>query len=168
MDHEPLTLRGDYNIMAVLRDMRTGQTRRIPGRNLVTNDGDAYFAQKVGGSEPFTVAGIRLGLGTPTPGKTDTDVASFLTGGTKAVDAGYPKVSDDDADNSAYASADSNTWRFSFGTADGNGTAIREGAIVDNLTTPTKAVNHFVFAANFNKTTSDTLKVFSNVNCLGS
>ncbi len=158
---------GPPNVMAVLRNAKTGEERRVMGHNLVTDDGDAWYAQKAGGSSYFTVAGLRLGLGTPTPAKGDTDVASFLTGGTKAVDAGYPKVSDDDADNVAYASADSNTWRFSFGTADGAGTAIREGAITDSLSSPTKAITHFVFSANFNKTVQDSLKVFVSQNILG-
>jgi hypothetical protein len=39
---------------------------------------------------------------------------------------------------------------------------IIEGAIVDDRTTPTAALTHFLFAASFNKTSSDTLKVFVN------
>lgn len=159
---------GVPNVLAVLRNVHTGHERHILGRNIVTNDGDIWYARKAGGSSYFTVAGLRLGTGTATPTKSDTDVTTALAAGSVATDAGYPKTDDDDADNSSYASADSNTWRFSFGTGIANGNDIIEGAIVDSLTTPTKAVTHFKFGAAFNKTTSDTLKVFCSHNFLGS
>jgi hypothetical protein len=159
---------GAPNVYAILRNKKTGKERIIPGHNLVTTNGDIWYAQKAGGSSAFTVVGMRLGVGTPSPAKGDNDVASFSAGGTHNTDAGYPKVSDDDADNSAYASVNSNTFRVSFGTGDANITNIREGAMVDSLSSPTKALCHFVFAANFTKTSSDTLKVFVNHNLLGS
>lgn len=133
----------------------------IPLANIVTNDGDIYYATAAVGSPSWAVAGMRLGTGVTTPVKANTDVTTFLAGSGKAVDATYPKVPDDDADNTGDG-ADVVSWRVSYGTAEGNGTNIAELALVDNITTPTKALAHALFAATFTKTSSDTLKVFVN------
>ena len=157
------------NVRAVLRNEKTGQKQVFLAENLVTDDGDAYYARLgCGSAAPWNVVGIRLGTATATPVKGSHDVGGFVAGGTKAVDANYPCNSDPDTDNAAYASADSVTWRFSFGTGDANINNIAEGAIVDSLSSPTKCVCHFKFAAAFSKTSSDTLKVFVNHQFLGS
>lgn len=148
-----------YNVIAVLgsKDKRFF----IVGKNIVTDAGDQYYAEAAVGSPSWTVAGMRLGTGTTAPTKTDTDVSTFLTGSAKAIDTGYPTTNDTDTDNTG-AGVDVITWRVSYGTSEANGTGISEGAIVDNLTTPTKALTHFLFATAFDKTSSDTLKVFVN------
>ena len=51
------------------------------------------------------------------------------------------------------------TWKYAYPTAQGDTTGIQEGAIVDDITTPTAEPTHFLFADSFNKTSSDTLKV---------
>lgn len=142
-----------------------------PGMNLVTNDGDTYYAQSSGGETPTddfdaAGAGLRHGSASTAPTKTDTDVTTFLAGTGLAVDATYPTTNDADADNTG-AGVDILTWRFSYGTADGNATGIAEGAIVDDRTTPTAALTHFLYASSFDKTSSDTLKVFVNHEFLG-
>ena len=76
-------------------------------------------------------------------------------------DATYPQTDDQDGDNTG-AGVDIVTWRYSYTTAQGNVVDIIEGAIVDNDTTPTAALCHFLFAGIFTKTSSDTLKVFVN------
>jgi hypothetical protein len=106
-------------------------------------------------------AGLRLGSNNTTPTKSDGDVTTFLTGTGHALDATYERTADPDTDNTG-AGVDIVTWRFSYTTAEGNANGIIEGAIVDNRTTPTGALTHFLFAAAFDKTSSDTLKVFVN------
>jgi len=153
-------------VAAVLRNPFTGMELLIPGVNIVTNDGDTYYAQSAAAETPTNdfngaSSGLRLGSASTAPTKTDTDVTTFLTGTGHALDATYEKTNDGDADNTG-AGVDIVTWRYSYLTSEGNATGIAEGAIVDNITTPTAALTHFLFAASFNKTSSDTLKVFVN------
>lgn len=154
------------NIVAVLENVHTGERKVIPGKNIVTNDGDKYYAQSACGETPTNdfdgaSSGLRLGSDNTTPTKADTDVTTFLSGSGHALDSGYDKTNDADGDNTG-AGVDIVTWRYSYTTSEGNVNSIIEGAIVDNITTPTKALTHFLFAASFNKTSSDTLKVFVN------
>lgn len=151
-------------VCAILQQRESGLMVVIPGLNIVTNDGDAYYAQKAGGETPtdnFTAGGLRLGSATTSPAKGNTDVGTFLAGTGHAEDASYPQTDDADGDN-AGAGVDILTWRFSYLTSEGNANDIAEGAIVDNTTTPTAALSHFLFGAAFDKTSSDTLKVFVN------
>lgn len=139
----------------------------VPGINIVTNAGDVWYAQRAGGetvSNDFlhANAGLRLGNDDTAPTKSDTDVTAFLSGTAIARDSGYPKTDDDDARNESDADVNVLTWRYSYGTSDGNASGIIEGAIVDNRTTPTAALTHFLFAEAFSKTTSDSLTVFVN------
>lgn len=141
-----------------------GDIERTELVNIVTNAGDLYYAQMAMGETPdvdFTAGGLRLGTGTTAVGKTDTDVTTFVTGSGKAVKNTYPMTDDQDADNTG-AGADIATWTFEYLTSEANSEDIAEGAIVNNTTTPTAALSHFLFAAPFTKTSSDTLKVIVN------
>ncbi len=149
------------NVVAVLKNEETGEIKAIPGANIVTNDGDQYYAEAITGTPSWTVGGMRLGTGTTSPIKTDTDVTTFLSGSGKAIDSGYPTTNDSDTDNTG-AGVDVVTWRVSYTTSEANGTGIAELAIVDDIATPTKALCHALFAATLDKTSSDTLKVFVN------
>ena len=155
--------KGICNIVGIITNETTKKNRLIFGANIVTNDGDQYYAQEgAGEATAFTVAGNRLGTAiTPASSKTSTDVTTFLAGSGKAIDATYPRTNDGDADNTG-SGIDVVTWRISYATTEGNGNGITEGALVDNITTPTKALTHYEFAASFNKTPSDTLKIFGN------
>lgn len=158
-------------VLAVKRHAYLDLELVVPGLNIVTNDGDLYYAQSIAGETPTddfdgASSGLRLGSSNTAPTKTDTDVTTFLSGSEHALDAGYEKTNDDDADNTG-AAVDSVTWRYSYSTSEGNVSNINEGAIVDDRTTPTAALTHFLFAATFSKTSSDTLKVFVNHNILG-
>lgn len=164
MTAERVVIRG--RVLAVVRNELIGAELVIPGANIVTNDGDTYYAQSAAGESPdddFDGAnsGLRLGSSNTAPTKSDTDVNTFLTGSAHALDSGYPKTDDDDGSNSG-AGVDVVSWRYSYLTSEGNVSGIIEGAIVDNRTTPTAALSHFLFAASFDKTSSDTLKVFVN------
>lgn len=151
-------------VSAVLHNEQLGLELVVPGLNIVTDDGDTYYAQVAAGETPdddFAAGGLRLGDDNTAPTKSDTDVTNFLAGTGHAIDGTYPQTDDQDGDNTG-AGVDIVTWLFSYTTAQGNATGIIEGAIVDNTTTPTAALTHFLFAASFDKTASDTLKVFVN------
>jgi hypothetical protein len=138
-------------------------------RNIVTNSGDEYYAERAAAETPSTdfsnsTAGLRLGSGTTTPAKTDTDVSTFITGAAVAVDGSYPTTSDSDGDNTG-SGADIVSWRYQY-TAAAFSAAVAEGAIVNNDASPTSALTHF--NSSFTKTSSDTLKIFINHEFLGS
>lgn len=146
-----------------------GSKLTIRGRNIVTNDGDLYYAQMAVGDTPtndFTAGGLRLGTNTTNPTKTSTDVGTFEASTGKAESAGYPKVNDQDANNSG-AGTDIVTWMYEYTAGDFTEAAVNEGAIVDNVTTPTAALCHFEFAAPFAITATDALTVFVNHEFLG-
>lgn len=163
MPNEQLGITG--KIYAVLTK-KDGTEITIPCHNIITDKGDKYYAQKACGETPTddfaaVTAGLRLGTGVTTPTKADNDVTTFLTGSGKAKTTGYPKTNDVDAANPS-GTVDSVTWLYEYTTAEANGTNIIEGAVVDNITTPTGALTHFKFDAPFDKTSSDTLRVFIN------
>jgi len=134
----------------------------VYGKNLVTNDGDTYYAQSGAAESPDNAyVGVRLGTGTTPADKADTDVETEASAGRHTTDGTYPKTDDQDSDNSG-AGVDIVTWRTSYTLAEGNIVDIAEGAIVDSLTTPISALCHWIFAVAFTKTSNDTLKVFVN------
>jgi hypothetical protein len=162
---ETITVRDRWNVLAVL--IRPDGRKTIHGANIVTDDGDLYYAQRGAAETPTnSYVGIRLGTATGAPSKSDTDVGTEDSAGRKATDATYPQTNDPDSDNTG-AGLDIVSWRFSYAKAEGNITGIAEGAIVDSLTSPTSALTHFLFAAPFTKTANDTLKVFVNHEFLG-
>ena len=158
-------------VVAVLKHPKLELEVVIPGMNIVTNAGDLYYAQSAVAETPdddfdAAGAGFRLGTDNTSPTKADTDVTIEDAAGRKATDATYPLTNDPDGDNIG-AGTDIVTWRVSYTIAEAIITGIWEGAIVDSRTTPTAALTHFLFAAQFNKTASDTLKVFVNHEMLG-
>ncbi len=155
------------SVIAILRHPELEREIVIPGLNIVTNDGDIYYAER-GVQEAVTddfeaaAAGLRMGSSAAAVAKTDTDVTTFLSNTALAVAATYPLTNDADGDNTG-ALVDAATWLYSYTTAQGNDNGIQEGAISDVRAGPSTAVlTHFLFAASFNKTASDTLKVFIN------
>lgn len=160
------------NVILILENKETGEKKEIRGRNIVTNAGDQYYAQMACGETPTNdfdagTAGLHLGTGFVSADKDDTDVDTEDTAGRMAVDSGYPKTNDDDADNGG-SGVDIVTWRYSYTTAEGNITDINELAIVDSLTTPTAALCHAQISPAFTKTSNDTLKIFVNHTFTGS
>lgn len=151
------------NVVAVLRK----NNNLIPcikyGKNIVTDVGDVYYAQLSAGETPTPTswAGFRLGTSTTPVTKADTDVNTEDSEGRKAVDVGYPTTNDSDPDNTG-SGGDIVTWRVSYIKSEAIINDIAEGAIVDNLTTPTVALAHWLFSSTFSKTADDTLKVFVN------
>lgn len=147
----------------------TGEKTTYTATNLVTNEGDDYYAQKAAGEAPthdFAAGGIRLGTNFVSADKDDTDVDNEHSNGRLDVDATYPKTDDSDTDNQ-YPGENTISWRFSYGLGEGNITGIEELAIVDNKVTPTAALCHAKFDTQFTKTASDTMKVFVNHKFVG-
>jgi hypothetical protein len=158
-------------VVAVLTHAN-GEKETFVTHNIVTNDGDEYYAETAAQETPnFTVAGMRLGsnAGVATaPLKTDvklqtTTGSSLIASSAKAIDGTYPRTSDPDADNPG-AGADIVTWRTSYTTGEANSNDIASLDLPDSLTdvSITKSLAVANFATKFNKTSSDTLKVFVN------
>ena len=144
--------------------------RFVRGANIVTDSGDIYYAKKACGESPaanenFLTGRMELRTGAATPAKTDTytNVTTPTTGSRKTYTSTYPKTNDGDADNSAGAGIDIATYLTSWLTTDFNQTAIIGGCIHDNATPSgaTKLLTHWSIAS-FDKTASDTLKLFVN------
>ena len=105
------------------------------------------------------------------------EVAGWLSSGTanrnttKVLTANYPRTTDPDNDNTGGA-VDQVTWSYTWSISDFNTTGVTDlkgGCITDRANnsaygaTSNKLLTHFDFAASgFEKTASDTLKVFVN------
>mgnify|MGYP001577440049 CR=1 FL=1 len=153
----------ENNIIGVLENVISGRRRRFYGRNLVTNDGDQYYAEAITASGTIlTVAGMNLGSSAVAPAKGDLNVGSIIANGSVAIDSGYPRANDADADNTG-AGVKVVTWRSTFGTGIANASGIQEVAVCDTLGTGAgqNSVSRGTLAS-FTKTSSDTLKLFVN------
>lgn len=159
------------NVLAVLRQGDDPMGILIPGSNIVTNDGDTYYAQRmsVNTSSVQTFTWHEL-QSAGTPGKTaNRSNFTAITDADVANSAGYSKTADADGDNTG-AGADICThlgeWaKVDFSTT---GSEITHGII----TNPTPGASEicltgYAFAAAFDKTADDTLKVFVNHEALG-
>lgn len=149
------------NILAVL-ESEEGKLL-IPGSNIVTNDGDIYYAQKGAGAATTNAFGIHELASAGTPGKTATRAAFTTIANTqKAHTAGYPKVGDADADNTG-GGANIVTYLGSYAKADFSASSITHGIITNaSPVTGSPLLTGYAFAAAFSKTSNDTLKVFVN------
>ena len=160
----------DLNICIVRENQDTGDKTWLYAKNIVTNDGDLYYAQKSVGGTPTTDFGgsdgrmeLRTGSATPAKAHVYSDVTTPVTASRKIKDGAYPKTADDDSDNTG-AGTDIVTWRTSWTTGDFNATAIIGGCIHVGGASPasgSKLLTHFSITS-FNKTASDTLKIFVN------
>jgi hypothetical protein len=161
---EKLGMRG--KILAVLTHAN-GDILEVEGINLITDDGDTYYAQLAAAETPTydfkgANAGLLLGTGTNAPAKGNTSVQTVVSGSGKTRKSTYPKTNDTgDSDNTGDGT-DILTWTYEYLVSEANASSISEGAIVNNTTTPTHCLTRFLFAAPFTKTSSDTLKVIVN------
>jgi hypothetical protein len=175
------------NVIAVLGKPEINQTSRARqeiikewryGANIVTNDGDIFYAKQAvtevpAANEDFEAG--RMELQNPaiqdTPAKTDTytQLTTPIAASRKVFVAApdYPLRNDADTDNTGDG-VDVATYLTSYTTTDFNATGINGGAIHDNAAPvgATKLLTHFTIPA-FNKTASDTLKMFVNHNMNG-
>ena len=150
------------NVTVVLSDKDGNIKGIVKGQNIVTDAGDIAYAQKVvAEATNFDTPFIRLGTSAVAVTKTDTDVTTFISGSDLAVDVGFPQRDNSDPGNTD-GGVDVVTWKFSYALGDLDVIGIAEGAIVNNGTTPTSALNHFLFAAAFDVAASDQLTIYCN------
>ena len=159
-----------HDALLVLTNHKTGEVRKIWGRNIVTNAGDVFYAQSACGETPTNAfANLYLATAGPaTPAKADT-YASFtvVAGSSKAKTATYPKTADDDADNTG-AGTDIATWKFEYATGDGPFTSITHSFIsIASASGTDPILNSYKWATAWSKDASTSAKVFANHEMLG-
>lgn len=138
------------------------------GSNIVTNDGDLHYAQRMANEAVTNAFGTHEMCSAGTPGKASNRSNFTVIGSTQKVNAsGYPKTNDADADNTG-AGTDIVTHLASYAKADFSAASITHG-IITNATPGASEVllTGYAFAAAFEKTANDTLKVFVNHEALG-
>lgn len=148
---------------------------RFYGGNIVTNAGDTYYAQLGAGdavTNDFAGANGRHEMRTTaiTPAKTDVYNTTTFGIGRKTVFTGYPAQNDSDPDNTATNKQRKVTWRYDYTTGDFSQVGLTGGCIHAGGSAPSGALallTSYSFAASFDKTSSDTLKVIINHDFLG-
>tara|TARA_R110002110_G_scaffold19163_2_gene79964 strand:- start:96 stop:695 length:600 start_codon:yes stop_codon:yes gene_type:complete len=181
----PETLDPKNNICVVLQ--KTDGTKHwFYGSNIVTNDGDIYYAKRACGETPSTDenfgavasgAGATCILQNPSSANSLAKADDYgevtnpivTSGAQKDCTSAYPKTNDGDSDNTG-AGTDVVTYKFSWTTSQidtSSGNAITGGCIVDKAATLSgnpKILTHWNFAspASFHKTSTDTLTLFVN------
>ncbi len=158
------------NVLAVLgRPYKDGFVREIiPASNIVTDAGDLHYAQRAV-SEALTNAFDRFIMcSAGTPGKAadfdDFTEVTYTSGDSeKATEAGYPTRNDADGDNSG-AGVDIVSHLATYATGDFvNSVQITHGVICNAAPGAAAPIlTGWAFAAAFDKTAADTLKVFVN------
>lgn len=142
-----------------------GQKKWTKGFNIVTTKGNLWYAARGAlSASGFQVLGMKLGASTATAGSAgDLDiVGTSFTSCFHSLDTGYPMLSDTDTDNTG-AGSNVVCWRATWSAAGGpSQTSICEVALCSVSASPGALLNRALFAASFDKTTSDTLKVFVN------
>lgn len=142
--------------------------------NLVTNDGEIFYAKQGAGETPATnenFQGGRFEMGTTAYTEAETDAftnfdvggSSKISGSRQTFTSGYPKTNDTgDADNTGDAT-DAVSYAVNYSASAWNDTDVEQGCIHDNSSpvSATKLLSVFSFTS-FAKTSSDTLKVFVN------
>ena len=142
--------------------------------NLVTDDGEIFYAKQGAGETPATnenFASGRFEMGTTAYTEAETDAftnfdvsgSSKISGSRQVFTSGYPKTNDTgDADNTGDAT-DAVSYAVNYSASAWNDTDVEQGCIHDNASpvSATKLLSVFSFTS-FAKTSSDTLKVFVN------
>ena len=142
--------------------------------NLVTNDGEIFYAKQGAGETPATNENFQSGrfeMGTTAYTEAETDAftnfdvsgSSKISGSRQTFTSGYPKTNDTgDSDNTGDAE-DAVSYAVNYAAAAWSDTDVEQGCIHDNASpvSATKLLSVFSFTS-FAKTSSDTLKVFVN------
>ena len=142
--------------------------------NLVTNDGEIFYAKQGAGETPATNENFASGsfdMGTTayteaegdTYNEYDVSGASSISGSIQTFTSGYPKTNDTgDTDNTGDAT-DAVSYAVNYAAAAWNDTDVEQGCIHNNSSpvSATKLLSVFSFTS-FAKTSSDTLTVFVN------
>lgn len=140
----------------------------IPASNIVTNDGDLFYAQLMAGEVTTNAFDYHeLGsAGTPAKGA-NRSAFTPIASTEKLETATYPKTNDADADNTG-AGTDIRTTLVSYTKADFTAVSITHGWVT-NVTPGASEplLTGYAFGVGFAKTANDTLKVFVNHEALG-
>ena len=151
------------NVLAVLKN-ESGKLL-IPAHNIVTDDGDVYYAQRGCAAVPSNAFGIHELCSAGTPGKqADRDNFTPITGTQKAHTSLYPRTADPDTDNTG-AGIDIVTYLATYAKTDFAHAAITHGIITNaspNISPSEEILTGYAFSASFSKTADDSLKVFVN------
>lgn len=163
----------DTKVVVVLEDASTGLRRTHISKNIVTDAGDLFYAQRAVGVLPtnFTDgAGVFDGIvelyngasAAPAKGNNRSNLVGYVSQSAKALTSTYPKINDSDADNTG-AGADIVTYAVSYPKADANASNISDVIITNPSPGASEPIlMHAEFALPFTKTSNDTLKVFIN------
>ncbi|MBN1254009.1 MAG: hypothetical protein JXA50_01880 [Deltaproteobacteria bacterium] len=153
------------DVIAILHNPKSGEKTLIAGKNIVTNAGDQFYAQKVCGESPandFTSLYLTT-AGPSTPAK-DDDYSDFtvVAGSEKAKSSGYPKTNDADPDNPA-PGVDIMSWLFEYSGEDGPFTDITHSFIAKAGAGGTDPIlNSYKWPVSFSKGAGVTMKIFHN------
>ena len=142
--------------------------------NLVTNDGEIYYAKMGAGETPSTDENFENGrfeMGTTAYTEAEGDDfenfdvsgSSKISGSRQVFTSGYPKTNDTgDSDNTGDA-PDAVSYAVNYSASAWNDANVEQGCIHDKASpvSATKLLSVFSFTS-FAKTSSDTLKVFVN------
>lgn len=163
LTRELLELKADAFV--VLTNHKTGEVRIIPGRNIVTDAGDIFYAQSACGETPTnTFANLYLATAGPDPVLKTNNYGDFTfhAGSEKAKTATYPKTNDDDGDNTG-SGVDIISWKFDYTTGDGPFVAITHSFIAAAGATGTDPIlNGYKWGASWGKDASTSAKIFAN------
>jgi len=149
----------------ILENHKTGEKRIIWGRNIVTNAGDIWYAQRAAGETPTNdFNSLYLASNGPDPvGKSDNyDSFTVISGSEKLVSSGYPKTNDDDPDNTG-SGADVVTWLFEYATSDGPFNNVTHSFIsVAGAGSGSDILNSYKWSESWSKDSSTSAKIFAN------
>jgi len=172
MTHTNLDITG--RVVVVLENQRTGEKRTYVSKNIVTDAGDLFYAERAvktavptnftDGSGDFDgIIELYNGASSaPAKGNDRSSLAGLVSGSGKALSATYPKLNDGDVDNTG-AGADIVSYSTSYSKPEANAVGIADIVI----TNPSPGASepllmHAEFSPAFSKTSDDTLKVFVN------
>jgi hypothetical protein len=155
------------NIVAVIYRADGTIRRIIPAKNIVTDAGAIWYAQKATG-ETVTNNFTNMVVGTGNGGAWGaSSVYSNLTGAiggsNKGADATYPKRNDGDAANTG-AGTKVMTWRWSYTSSDFTSASAVTDAVI-TIAAPiagSALLTGFTFGSNFTLAAGESVKIFVN------
>lgn len=165
-------------VVIVTKDATTGRVlQRVElAPNIVTNEGDKYYAQRGAAATPTYTFNAGMMVVAKSYTVAATKVATFgrfvgLTttySGRKTFDSGYPKTADTDTDNTG-RTADAVTYKRTYTTSEANYTIKALGICRRNATTAATSASKVLLsyktlsaAQQVTKTSSQTLVVYIN------
>ncbi|MBA7586428.1 hypothetical protein ES708_28426 [subsurface metagenome] len=157
------------NILAILIGT-DGKKKIIRAKNIITNVGDMFYAQKIVGEPPtHNFQNCVLGYGTAASHKAYcyAEFWEAIPDSEKAPEPGYPKRNDTDPDNTG-AGLKVATYKYIWAGGDFNHAAISEGCITEPSPGDySELLTRWLFEAPFAKTAEQVLVLFINHDCLG-